>query len=93
MSSAWGGRRWFSPFSEFSWQVVFRNFGWEVVENGDSSEWIEERLWYVGDVPVGVIALEDQFGLVCASTPIEMGAERFFSEWGSFRLAEVFLIA
>jgi len=47
----------------------------------------------VGDVLVGVIALENQFGLVCASTPIEMGVKRFGSEWGSFSLAEVFLIA
>ena len=63
------------------------------MEIGDLSEWIEERLWYVDNVPVGVIALEDQFGLVCASTPIEMGEKGFGSEWGSLSLAEVCLIA
>ena len=47
----------------------------------------------MGDVMVGVIAMEDQFGLVCASTPIEMRAKRFVSEWGSFSLAKMFLIA
>ena len=45
------------------------------------------------DVTVGIIAMKDQFGFVCASTPIEMGAKRFFSEWGTFSLAKMFLIA
>ena len=45
----------------------------------------------MGDVLVGVIALEDQFGLVCACTPIEMGPKGFGNEWGSFSLADVCL--